>query len=195
MREHMKVYTQQFDMRKYSGSKNLLSREQGQRIFEGIKDELKKLPSGGILFLDFRNIRYATHSCLIEMLSVIKEFKQREFQDKYLILKLESTNLDLKDTLFLVLKENRIVIPSLDEKDNWEILGELTKAQRDTLEILRERGEVTSTEISTLLDIPINAASNRLKDLYDMKLATRDESILPSTGGIQFVYRCMFDRG
>ena len=45
---------------------------------------------------------------------------------------------------------------------------------------------------SELLNIPINAASNRLKDLYDMKLVTREERILTSTGGRQFVYRCVF---
>ena len=122
-------------------------------------------------------------------LNVVNVLKEREFQDKYLILKLESTNRDLKDSLIIILNGKKIAIPSLDEKGNLEILGELTKAQRDTLEIVRERGEVTSTEISQLLDIPINAANNRLKDLYDMKLVTREERILPSIGGIQFVYR------
>lgn len=187
----MKFYNKQFDIRKYSESENLLSREQGLRILEGIKEDLSKFPVGGILLLDFRNICYATPTCLIEILSVVNGFKHREFQNKYLILKLESNNRDLKDNLLLLLNEKKIVLPSFDEKGNWTILGELTKAQRDTLEIVRERGEVTSTEISNLFNIPVNAASNRLKDLYDMKLVTREERILTSTGGRQFVYRCI----
>jgi DNA-binding transcriptional ArsR family regulator len=194
-----KVHTHQFDLRKYSGGENLLSRKQGQRILEAIKKELNKLPLGGVLLLDFQNIRYATPACLVEFLIVFngtsnasaKAPMQREFHDKYLILKLESANYDLKDSLDFVLKERNSAVPSLDENGNRKVLGELTKARKDTLEIVRESGGVTSTEISRLFNIPINAASNRLRDLYNMKLVKREERILTSTGGRQFVYRCI----
>ncbi len=78
-----------------------------------------------------------------------------------------------------------------DEKGKLEILGEITKAQRDTLKIVIKKKEITSTELSTLFNIPINAASNRLKDLYSMKLVKRSERILPFTGGRQFIYRSL----
>ena len=103
----------------------------------------------------------------------------------------DHANHDLNDCLLLALKEKSRVIPWLDEKGNWKVLGELTKAQNDTLEIIRERKEVTSAEMSKILNVPISAASNRLKDLYDMKLITREEEILTSTGGRQFVYRSL----
>jgi len=188
--EAIKVCTQQFDIRKYSESENLLSREQGQQILEGIKEELTKLPVEGILFLDFRNIHCATYACLTEILSVVNGLKRGEFRDKYLIMKLESINHDLKDSLIFVIKEKNSVILSLDEKGNKKVLGKLTKAQSETREIVRKREEVTSTEISKLFDIPISAASNRLKDLYDKKLLRREERIL-TTGGREFVYRCV----
>jgi DNA-binding transcriptional ArsR family regulator len=182
-------HIRQIDIRQYSGNENLLSREQGRRIFQRIEQELRKLPEGGVLLLDLRNISYATAACLIEVLSILDVPRERELQDKYIVLKSDSRNRDLNACLTLALKENGKAILWVDEKGNCLVLGELTKAQRDTLEIIRNRREATSTEISKLLNIPINAASNRLKDLYDMKLVKREERILPGTGGRQFVYR------
>ncbi len=182
-------HIQQIDIRQYSSSENLLSREQGRRIFQRIEEELRTLSEGGILLLDLRNISYATVACLIEILYILDMPRERGFQDKYIILKSDSRNRDLNDCLTLALKEKGKAVSLVDEKGNCRVLGELTKAQRDTLEIIRDRREATSTEISKLLNIPINAASNRLKDLYDMKLVKREEKVLPGTGGRQFVYR------
>ncbi len=182
-------HIQQIDIRQYSRKENLLSREQGRRILQRIEDDLRKLPEGGILLLDLRNISYATAACLIEILSVLDVPRERAFQDKYIVLKSDSRNRDLNDCLTLALKEKGKAVWWVDGKGNCRVLGELTKAQKDTLEIIRNRREATSTEIGELLNIPINAASNRLKDLYDMKLVKREERILPGTGGRQFVYR------
>ena len=188
----MKIYNQQFDIKKFSEKGNLLSHEQGQRIREGIKKELKKLAYGEILFLDFRNIRYVTPACLIEILLVYNELQKREFQNKYLIILLESNNYDLKESFSLILKEKKDVVLCLDEKGKWEVLGEFTKAQTDTLFVVFERQEITSTELSGYFNIAINAASNRLKNLYNLKLVMRKEERLASKGGRQFVYRCVF---
>ncbi len=182
-------HIQQIDIRQYSSSENLLSREQGRRIFQRIEEELRTLSEGGILLLDLRNISYATVACLIEILYILDVPRERGFQDKYVILRSDSRNRDLNDCLTLALKEKGKAVSLVDESGKCRVLGELTKAQRDTLEIIRDRREATSTEISKLLNIPINAASNRLKDLYDMKLVKREEKILPGTGGRQFVYR------
>jgi predicted transcriptional regulator len=180
-----------FDLSKYTETGNLLGCEQGQRVLAAIQEELNRLPAGGILLLDFRNIRDATPACLIEILTAIDKLKQLEFQDKYLILKLERANVDLKTGLSLVLKEKKCVIPNIDENGNWEVLGELTKAQKETIEFIKERGEVTSREISQRLNLPIGATSNRLRDLYHLRLVTREERSLNITGGRQFVYRCL----
>lgn len=182
-------HIQQIDIRQYSKNENLLSREQGRQIFQRIEEELKKLSQGGILLLDLRNISYATAACLIEILYILDVPREREFQDKYIVLRLDSINRDLNDCLTLALKEKSRAISWVDEKGNCRVLGELTKAQKDTLEIIRDRPEATSTGVAKILNIPINAASNRLKDLYDMKLVKREERILPGTGGRQFVYR------
>jgi len=174
-----------FDIWEFSESENLLSREQGWQILKTIKEKSMQLPSVSFVFLDFRKIRYATAACLIEILNVM------DFHDKYIILKIDSTNHDLKDCLILALNKKKLAIPSFDEKGNFSVLGELTKAEEETLKIIIKKGEITSKEISNLLGIGINAASNRLRELHNMKLIAREEKILGLKGGRQFVYRCM----
>ena len=56
----IRVVTQQFDIKICSENEDLLSHEQGQRIFREVKDEIRSLPQGGLFFLDFQKIRYAT---------------------------------------------------------------------------------------------------------------------------------------
>lgn len=175
------------DMNKYSDNRNLLGSEKGKKILEKIHKELNNLPMERVLLLDFSNIRYATSDCLTEILNVIDRLKRWEFKDKYILLKLKSTNVSLMNTFCLVLKEKRTVIPSIDEKKNLKFLGKLTKCQKETIDLIKKEGKTTSNDISKLLDIPISAASNRLKDLYNQKLLMREEKTL-STGGREFIY-------
>ena len=156
------------DISKYTENGNLLGSEQGEQILEGIQGELNKLLVGDILLLDFQNIRHATPDSLIGIVSAVNQLKGREFQDKYIILKLNRENVGLESTFTLILKEDGIVVPSLDEEDNWTVLGALTKAQRETLEIIGKRGEMTSTEASEQLNIPIRGGSRNCEKNNDL---------------------------
>lgn len=191
MEERMRDHIQEFDVREHSKDEDLLSREQGQRIFERIRMESGRLPIGGVLVLDFRGTRYATIDCLVEILRFLDGSIRREFKDRYIVVRLGGTDRGIEDSLVMILRQRKSAIPCLDEKGGWRILGELTKTQKDALEFVRERKEATSNEMSTLFNVPINVASNRLKELYDMKLVAREERTTATRGGRHFVYRCL----
>jgi len=167
---------------------NLLQRELGERTFLVLKRELRKLPKGGILLLDFRQVKYATSSCLVEILKIFDEAKNADYEGKYLLLRLDRKNEDFVDCLNLTVKERGMVLPAIDEKGEWTLIGELSLALRETLELVRRKGEVTSNQIGSRFNIPISAASNRLKELYQLKLISRREESIPISGGWQFVY-------
>ncbi len=177
-----------FEMASLSEDGNLLKRELGERAFLGLKRELKNLPKGGILLLDFRRIKYATSTFLVETLRIFDEVKNAEYEGKYLLLKLNLKNEELLDCLKLAIKERGIVLSLFDENGRWMVLGELSRALQETLEFVREKGEVTSNQIGKHFNIPISAASNRLKQLYQLRLISRDEQSIPTSGGWQFVY-------
>ena len=179
---------QNFDLSSLAEDGNLLQRRLGERAFLLSKRELWKLPPGGVLFLDFRKIKCATSTFLVEILRIFEEAKNAEYEGKNLLLRLDLRKGDFVDCLNLVIKERGIVLPAIDERGEWMLLGELSKALRETLELIRERGEITSNQIGSHFDIPISAASNRLKQLYQLRLISRKEETISESGGWQFVY-------
>jgi len=141
-----------------------------------------------MLFLDSRKVKYATSTFLVETLRIFEEARSAEYEGKYLLLKLNLKNEEFLDCLKLAIKERGIVLSALDENGRWMVLGELSQALQETLQFVRERGEVTSNQIGSQFNIPINAASNRLKQLYQLRLITRKEQSIPTSGGWQFIY-------
>jgi len=113
-----------FDIWEFSESENLLSREQGWQILKTIKEKSMQLPSVSFVFLDFRKIRYATAACLIEILNVM------DFHDKYIILKIDSTNHDLKDCLILALNKKNLRFRVLMRKGILACLASLQKLRK-----------------------------------------------------------------
>ena len=175
-----------FDLNSLAEDGNLLQRKLGEKIFLILKKELRKLPKGEVLLLDFRMVKYATSTCLVEILRIFDETKN--YEEKYLLLRLNLRNEDFVDCLSLAIKERGIVLPAIDGKGRWMLLGELSKALRETLELVREREEVTSGQVGGHFNIPISAASNRLKQLYQLRLISRKEETISESGGWQFIY-------
>lgn len=186
MHEHMEL--REINVSNYSKKEYILGFDQYQQVIESIFEELETLPKGGFLFLDFRDVRYVTCAFLENIISLFGKPGRQEIQDRYIVLYLDKINIELMKSIILLLKQKNFVIPYIDEMGNISFLGDLTKAQKDTLEIVREKKSVTSSNVSEIFGIPVTAASNRLKELYDMRLVARDEKCLTSTGGRQFVY-------
>ncbi len=177
-----------FDLSSLAEDGNLLQRKLGEKIFLILKKELRKLPKGEVLLLDFRMVKYATSTCLVEILRIFDETRNVEYERKHLLLRLDLRKEDFVDCLNLSIKDRSIVLPAIDGKGRWMLLGELSKALRETLELVREREEVTSGQVGGHFNIPISAASNRLKQLYQLRLISRKEETISESGGWQFIY-------
>lgn len=176
------------DLNSSSEGGSLLKRKLGEKIFLNLRKELRAVPNGGILSLDFRRVKFATASCLGEILRIFDEMKRSEFEGIFFLLRVNLKNEELVDCLNYVVKHRGTVIPVLDENNNWRLIGDLSKALRDTLELMEEKHTITSTEVSRHFEIPLSAASNRLKQLYGMKLIKREEETKSESGGRQYIY-------
>ena len=171
-----------------SQSEHLLTTEQGQRLYECIRQAFNDLPRPGLLVLDCRQIQSITPACVHHILKIFHERKQEGETEKYMLIQLQDDSSDLKTCFRLVAKEEGLVLLCCDEMGNWELLGKLTHAERSTLEVVQTLGSATSEQVSHELKLPPAAASNRLRQLYQMGLAVREEASLPLTGGRRFTY-------
>lgn len=168
---------------------SLFTMDQGQHIYERIIQELEKLPSPGLLVLDFLSIKYITLTCLRQILRAFHERdRRREFAGKHLAIRRQNGNSDLRDLMKVVAEEESLALLCQGLQENWEIVGNLTHALRTTLEVVQKLGKATSEEVSRELGIRLNAASNRLGQLHKLGLVVRDEESLPVTGGKRFIH-------
>jgi predicted transcriptional regulator len=71
----------------------------------------------------------------------------------------------------------------------------LTKAETSTLELIEMKGELTSKELRGEQGLLPSAASNRLRRLHHLRLIRREERAVPASGGREFVYRPLFQKG
>jgi predicted transcriptional regulator len=63
----------------------------------------------------------------------------------------------------------------LDDNDSVELIGKVEPHVRETFELLRERRTLTARDVAERWELDINAASTRLKALFDLGLALRTD--------------------
>jgi hypothetical protein len=170
-------------------SRCLLSREEGQNIASEIAKARENLSEEGCLILDFRAVRFATFASLTEIFSIAATCLRGIGTHMHIFLALSCNNRDLKQSIVHALKIAKSLMLSFDDAGFWDVLGSPTKAQKDTFSLITKLEEITSAKLSKLLNISVNAACNRLLDLYNLRLIRRTERLLGETGGREYVYR------
>jgi len=164
----------------------------GQMIQRLITHRLLELPLGSVLLVDLSNVRQASFAALWEVLSVLATLRSMELEQKYLLFHLNINNRDLVASLEILARDRKEVVPVINQTGSWHALGRLTVAERDTLAVVLEGKEITSTLLSERLHLVTSAASNRLRRLYELRLVQREERRIAGSGGREFIYRPLF---
>jgi hypothetical protein len=168
---------------------DLFGRAVGQEISETIADRLSRVPQDSVLLLDLRLVHRAAPSVVREVVSMLTGLRSSGFAGKYLLFHVDMAKQEFVDTLEMVARDQGSVIPVMDMAGGWHALGRLTVGERDTLALVLECEEVTSTQLSERLHLAMSAASNRLRRLHGLRLIRREERLLARGGGREFIYR------
>jgi hypothetical protein len=185
-------FSDSFDLYPLTEGGNLLGLHIGQAIHELITSRLLGLPRGSILLIDLSQVRQASHTALRQVLSALATVRDTEMEERYLLFHVDMDNQDLVQSLQILARDQKYVIPVVNRTGSWHAFGRLTKSERDTLEIVLKYQEVTSTQLANRLHLLTSAASNRLRRLYMLRLVQRQEQLIAGTGGREFVYRPLF---
>lgn len=183
------MFVKRVGVRRIARSTSLVERSQGETVAAEIERQIAASAEPTILFVDFSGIRCSTLSCLRAILKAIGTRGGRVRPQCSVGLRFDAVSRDLTDSLNLLFRETGQTLLAVDEEENWEVLGPMTSSEGQTITILMDRGSVTSVELSSVLGIKLNAASTRLKKLYDQDLAARYESAGEPEGGRLFVYQ------
>jgi hypothetical protein len=142
-----------------------------------------------VLLIDFTKLRQASYPALREVLSVVNVLRAAKHEEKYLVFYVDLRNRDLVESIEMIARARGHLIPVLDRSGDRHYFGKLTKAERDTLEVVEQHGALTSSELHHRSGLPPSAASNRLRRLHHLRLIRREERVVPASGGREFVYK------
>ena len=164
-----------------------VTRDKGEQAYTLIKTELQTVPEGEPLLLAFPPQQLMDASFADESIVRLGEaISNGEFGQRTLLLK------DLTDDTIhnlnavIQLRHLKLAFLSVGSGEVWSVVGQLEPSLHETLEIVAQRRRLTAPELSELLGMAINTASNRLKRLNDVRLIRREYEV--SERGLQYLY-------
>jgi hypothetical protein len=156
--------------------KLLTGRLTGRQHFAKACDLLAGVAPNSIVVLDFHGTQYISASWINAMILPLITFAADEKNDFYVVVT-NFPQLSLDD-LQLVAEQNRlpVLVVSGDDSNVGSIFGTLDPGQRETLEMVVSRGEVTGVALASDKDgkgLSGAAWNNRLRDLNLKRLLRR----------------------
>lgn len=164
-----------------------LTRQKGNQAFERLKQYVQKQLEGSASLLLFPKEQLIDVSFLDETLIRLWE-DMTKGQCPSCTLLLQGLTPDTISNLEAAIEFRHLKLAFLvvEPSGQWQCVGQLELSLRETLNLLSERDSLTAPELSELLKLAINSASNRLKRLYDLHLIRRDYEV--TNKGLQYTY-------
>jgi len=188
MRKHTYLMRELLDHFEDLPESDLVTREIGAKAYELIKQAILKMAPETMLLLDFTDVLVMDSSFAgPSLLQLMKELIKGEYGDKYIALTRATRSTEENVDLTIRGYGLKLAIPLINGKEDVKLLGEIEPNLSRTFNIFEGRKSLTARELADLESIGINAASNRLKRLYDLRLITRREEI--SSEGRQHIYQ------
>ena len=188
--------------------KMLAMRPQGRRVQESLDAQLRSLPPGGVLILDFDNVEMMDYSFADEALGTLySRLAAKEYPDRYLVLLTDESEITqaLLENVEVALNQREVaalVVPREafskardDKKVDWRIIGQLPDHLIETLSAVIDKEEVTVRDLVDALGLDsVTACNNRIARLHQLRLVRRKASIVPE-GGRQYCYSSVLSSG
>ena len=154
-----------------NGSADLVTRQSGQGIRERIERDISREKDAEVIALDFSKIGVIDYSCADEIIAkLISRLTSSEYGDKYIVLTGLSEN--QKENIEVALERKDLSV--MAEMNGEKILiGSLNNYLKETLNLILNKGRITSSELSEALKLPANTSGTRLLNLYKKRLVRR----------------------
>jgi hypothetical protein len=164
-----------------------ITRPNGEKAYEILKEELRKVPDGEALVLSFPPNQLVDASFADETaVKMGQETLRGEYGDRALLLE-GLTRDSLKNVRAAIsLQKLKLPLLAIERSGAWQVAGHLEEHLLETLKLLDEHGRMTATELMSLRDLAVNTASTRLKRLHNLHLVRREHEI--SERGLQYIY-------
>lgn len=164
-----------------------LTRENGERAYPLLKTRLGQVPEGGGLVLVFPPGQLIDASFADETIVRLgEELTEDKLGDRAILLQ-DLTEDSIKNIEAVIgFRRLKLGFLAVEADGQWKCIGQLDPTLLEVLQLLSKRDHLTAPELAEMLDLEINAASNRLKRLFDRCLVRREYEV--SAKGLQYYY-------
>ncbi|MCM8774288.1 MAG: hypothetical protein NC820_06105, partial [Candidatus Omnitrophica bacterium] len=155
-----------------------------------LEEEIRRTKEGCVVVIDFLEIGAIDYSCADEIFArLILNLQHRDYGDKFVIFKNLSPH--HKENIHIVLEKKDLAV-LIVEGNSWTVLGSLDNYLLQTLKTIMEEGKLSSSELSSRMNLALNTASMRLGNLSKLRLVRKKNSI-NSSGKRYFVYESIIN--
>ncbi len=181
-----------YDMARLSAELGLperffVMREKGERAYHLLKAHLQTIPEGQGLVLAFPPAQLIDASFADEtIIRLGEEIVAGEFGERCLLLESLTEDSIKNINVIIGFRHLKLAFLLVEPSGEWQHIGQLEPSLAETLELVAHHGRLTAPELSELLHLAVNTASNRLKRLYDRRLVRREYEV--SQKGLQYIY-------
>ncbi len=198
----------------------LAMRPLGRQVQDALDAELRALPPGGVLALDFDGVEMMDYSFADEALGTIySRMGGKEYPDRYMVLlvKDDAVSQSLLENVEVALmqrdaaaiavpaeelgalikalaaeRESSREAPKSSEAVAWRVIGKLPEHLIETLGAVMNQGQATVRDIVDTLQLDsVTACNNRIARLHQLRLVRRKAAIVPE-GGRLYCYSGVF---
>jgi hypothetical protein len=164
-----------------------VTREHGERAYHLLRTHLQMIPEGQGLVLTFPAAQLIDASFADEtIIRLGEEIIAGQFGNRCLLLE-GLTEDSIKNIKVIIgFRHLKLAFLLIEPSGEWRYIGQLEPSLAEALELVARYGRLTAPELSELLNLAVNTASNRLKRLYDRRLVRREYEI--SQKGLQYIY-------
>ncbi len=164
----------------------LTGRAKGEEILKQVMDHLQTAPFDTVIPLDFGQVEFVDISCADEFLArLLMRIGSGELGTRFVFI--QNTNPSVRETVEAVLRL-RGLTALIKHNGQAVVAGELKRPMRETLDVLIEKKQVTSSDVASALDKNVNIVCNRLNALQRMGLVCRIRDGSVPGGGRQYYY-------
>jgi hypothetical protein len=167
--------------------KLMVTRGTGRRVREALAGILDGLPSGGVLYVDTRDVELMDYSFADEALGIlVSRVAAGEYGDRHVVL--VEKDRELLENIEASLRQRALAMVRVEEPGaSPEIVGEVPEHLVETLRVIYDAGSITNADLAARLGLNHTACNNRATRLFKLGLIHRHKNTA-APGGRQYSY-------
>ncbi len=149
----------------------LWGRERGRELRSLMEEQLHRQPLGSTLVVDLSSVAAMNYSVALELFVKLLSAWERIYPQRGFMVRQPSR--EVAEEVNMALEHHGLLILTEPRPGEWELLGKVSQADRETLQWVVQQPHFTAPEMAEALSLNLTTANQRLKKLESNAVCIR----------------------